>query len=175
MSKSSTQVEKVKPKKVLSPYFCFTTTNVKKIVEKEGISYTAAVSKAAVLWNEMDEKAKQPYVKMHAQDQERYDREMLQFNKTGYFTNKDGVCSSTLKAKVKRSKETVKVEMPIVPKRVCTPYTFYVKLNAKSCMEKNKNCAMTQAASILSKEWNELSSKQKKPYVDLSAKDQERK
>ena len=118
----------------------------------------------------MDEKAKQPYVKVHAKDQERHDREMAQFNKTGYFTNKDGVCSSTLKAKVKKSL----VEMPVVPKKACSPYTFYVKAHAKSCMEKNNNCAMTQAASILSKEWNSLSDAKKKPYLDLSAKDLQR-
>ena len=35
----STYVEKVKPKKVLSPYLCFTTANVKKIAEKEKVPY----------------------------------------------------------------------------------------------------------------------------------------
>ena len=67
----STHVEKVKPKKVLSPYLCFTTTNVKTIVEKEGITYSQGIKRAAELWNAMDEKAKQPYLKLSAQDQKR--------------------------------------------------------------------------------------------------------
>ena len=97
---------------------------------------------------------------------------MAQFNKTGYFTNKEGVCSSTLKAKVKKNAGD-KIEMPIVPKRVCTPYTYWIKVKAKECMEKNK-IPMTQASSMLSKQWNEMSEKQKQPYVDMSIQDQTR-
>ena len=63
--------------------------------------------------------------------------------------------------------------MPIVPKRVCTPYTYWIKVNAKECMEKNK-IPMTQASSMLSKQWNEMSEKQKQPYVDMSIQDQTR-
>ena len=97
-------VEKVKPKKVLSPYLCFTTANVKTIAEKENLPFTQAIKKAAEMWNALNEKAKEPYLKLQAKDQLRYDNEMSQFNKTGYFTNKEGVCSSTLKAKAKKQK-----------------------------------------------------------------------
>ena len=97
-------VEKVKPKKGLSAYLCFTTANVKAIAEKENISYPMAIKKAAETWNGLNEKAKEPYLKLQADDLNRYDKEMGEFNKTGFFTNKEGVHSSTLKAKVKRSK-----------------------------------------------------------------------
>ena len=145
----SSSEEKVKPKKVLSPYLCFTTANVKKIAEKENLPFTQAIKKAAEMWNALNDKAKEPYLKMQAKDQLRYDNEMSQFNKTGYFTNKEGVCSSTLKAKVKKNKGD-KIEIPVIPKRVCTPYTYWIKVNARDCMEKNK-ISMTEAGSLLSK------------------------
>ena len=63
--------------------------------------------------------------------------------------------------------------MPVVPKKVGTPYTYYIKTNAKVCMEKNK-ISMTEASSLLSKQWNEMSDKLKQPYLDLSFKDQTR-
>ena len=63
--------------------------------------------------------------------------------------------------------------MPVVPKKVGTPYTYYIKTNAKECMEKNK-ISMTEASSLLSKQWNEMSDKLKQPYLDLSFKDQSR-
>ena len=156
-------VEKVKPKRGLSSYLCFTTANVKSIAEKENISYPEAIKKAAATWNGLDDKAKEPYVKMQADDLNRFNKEMNQFNETGFFTNKEGVCSSTLKAKVKRSKAEggmVSVAQPVLPKRASHPYLFLIKTQAKSVMEKNE-CTMVQASSLLSKQWNEMTEAQK--------------
>jgi hypothetical protein len=50
------------PKKAISAYLCFTTANVKKVVESEGIPYKDGIKKCAELWNKMDEKARQQYV-----------------------------------------------------------------------------------------------------------------
>ena len=47
----------------------------------------------------MDEKARKEYTDLAAQDQSRYENELNQMEKTGFFTNKEGICSSTLKPK----------------------------------------------------------------------------
>ena len=57
------------------------------------------------MWNELDSKGKQPYESLSLQDKSRYDREMEEFDKNGYFTNQEGVCSSTLKPKKPKMKK----------------------------------------------------------------------
>jgi hypothetical protein len=94
----------VKPKKALSSYLCFTTKNVKKVVEREGIAFKDGIKRCAELWNQMDDKAKTEYTEASQQDQIRYECEVKSMKDTGFFTNKDGVHSSSLKAKVKKPK-----------------------------------------------------------------------
>jgi hypothetical protein len=69
---------------------------------------------------------------LQAKDQLRYEKEMKQFNKTGFFTNKEGVCSSTLKAKPKKVKrgEVREVVQEVKPKRAMVPYMFMMKEQA---------------------------------------------
>ena len=54
---------------------------------------------------------------------------MKQFTKTGFFTNKEGVCSSTLKAKPKKVKrgEVREVVQEVKPKRAMTTFMFMMK------------------------------------------------
>ena len=62
-------VEKVKPKRVLTSYLCFTTKNVKKVVEEnEGMVYKDGIRKCAEIWNAMDEVARKEYTELSQKD-----------------------------------------------------------------------------------------------------------
>ena len=47
----------------------------------------------------MTEVEKTPYIRLTEEDQVRYDREIEEFNRTGFFTDKNGVSSKTYKPK----------------------------------------------------------------------------
>ena len=70
-------VQKVMPKKAMSPYLCFTSKNLKRIVEEnKGLVYKDAVKKCAEIWNLMDENARKEYIDLAAKDQERRENEL---------------------------------------------------------------------------------------------------
>lgn len=160
---SSQDENKVMPKKPSSAYIFFATATVKKIVEEQKISYPQAMKKAGEVWNSLDDDGKKPFVAMSSNDQIRYEKEMKQMDDTGYFTNKDGVCSSTLKAKPKKVKRNgmIEVVQKVAPKKACVPYIFYMKEHASEVMKQHGLKSCSQAASIVSKTWKEMSEAQK--------------
>lgn len=60
------------------------------------------VKKGAKVWNEMVEEQKKEYAEMAKLDEARHERELKEFNETGYFTNKDGVNSKDIAPKMKK-------------------------------------------------------------------------
>ena len=58
-------------------------------------------------WMAMDDSQKEKYRKLYANDKQRYDTQMKEFNETGKFTLEDGSSSSTLKAKKKYNKRLI--------------------------------------------------------------------
>lgn len=94
----------IKPKKAMHPYLCYITKSAKLTSERDGIPFREAFTKCAALWQTLTEEQKQPYVDEAAKDQERANREQKEFKETGFFTNSDGINSSTLKKTVKQKK-----------------------------------------------------------------------
>lgn len=47
-------------------------------------------------WKKLTDSQKQKYEKLNLQDKSRYQKEMKEFEKTGFFTNSDGVNSKYL-------------------------------------------------------------------------------
>ena len=63
------------------------------------------MKKAGEEWAKMTEKDKKPYEKIHEADQKRYQKELAQLIKEGYFVNSDGVKSSDIEKKLKKEKK----------------------------------------------------------------------
>jgi hypothetical protein len=57
------------PKKANTAYLCFTTKNVKRLVEEnKGFAYKDGIKKAAEIWNSLDEGARKEYVELSQKD-----------------------------------------------------------------------------------------------------------
>jgi len=92
------------PKKPLSSYLYFTTDQMNKIKEKEGCTHPEAMKKAGEIWSKMSDKEKKKYTDMNTKDQARYDKQLAELNKKGFFMMEDGSKSSEHQAKQKKVK-----------------------------------------------------------------------
>ena len=54
-------------------------------------------------WREMDDDSKAPYEKMYSEDKERFEKQMAEWNKNGYYTMEDGTKSTELAAKSRKT------------------------------------------------------------------------
>lgn len=94
----------VMPKKAISGYICFTTENLSKIKEKEGCTHAEAMKKAGQQWSSMTDKEKKKYLDMQAKDVSRYEKQMAEMNKKGFFIMEDGSKSTDHTKKAKKPK-----------------------------------------------------------------------
>lgn len=62
----------VVPKKPLSAYLFYTTANVNKIKESEGITHSEAMKKCGSLWNSLQPDEKKIYEDKNGEDSKRY-------------------------------------------------------------------------------------------------------
>lgn len=90
------------PKKPLSAYLFYTTSNVNKIKESEGISHAEAMKRCGALWNALSPEDKQPYTDKNQVDQKRYEAQLQDLDQMGYFLMDDGTKSSAHKAVLKK-------------------------------------------------------------------------
>ena len=177
-------VQAVKPKKALSSYLCFTTKNVKRIVEEnKDFAYKDGIKKCAEIWNAMDDKARKEYTDLAAQDQSRYENELNQMAKTGFFTNKEGVCSSTIQPKeikikgkeaaaaaAKGAKGAKSVILENNPKKAKVPFMFLVKEESKAVMAEHKCPTAAGALKILGERWRNMTDAEKQKYIKMYLK-----
>lgn len=92
----------VLPKKPLSSYICYTTDNVLKVRDRENIKHTEAMKKCGEMWNNLTEKERKKYDDLHMKDVKRYDKQMLELDKRGFFVMTDGSKSSDHVPKIKK-------------------------------------------------------------------------
>ena len=107
MSNSAKDLKKkygdvVLPKKPMSGYICYTTHNVNRVKEEHKIPHTEAMSKCGELWNKLPANEKKKYDDMHDKDVIRYENQLKELEKKGYFTMEDGSKSSDHTPKVKK-------------------------------------------------------------------------
>lgn len=100
---------------------------------------------------------------------------MKEYKDTGFFTNAEGVNSSTLdKIKVKPKKNAVETveevsqepkEEALKPKKAMVPFMFFVKTKSKIVMEENQCKSAAGAIKILGERWKTMTETDKAPYV----------
>ena len=90
----------VKPKRVCQPFNYYVSDQYSKLKETKGEhSMISNMQKCSENWKLMTDDQKAPYLRLTEKDQVRYDREIKEFNQTGFFTDKTGVSSQTYKPK----------------------------------------------------------------------------
>ena len=101
----------MKPTRALSSYIFFSNQEIPKIVTGQGITHKEAMKVVGAMWGGLKEEQKAPYIKMHEDDKKRYEAQLEEFKKKGYFIMSDGVKSSDVgvpsaKKKVKSTDTT---------------------------------------------------------------------
>ena len=87
----------LKPTRTLSSYIFYTKERVPEIKKKNpSMKHTEAMSQAGADWNKLSEAQKKPYEDMNKEDAKRYEKQMAEFKKKGYFTLEDGTKSSDI-------------------------------------------------------------------------------
>ena len=95
---------------------------------------------------------------------------MKEFGEKGYFVNSDGVKSTDVALSKPKFKEHV-----VMPKKVCTPYSHFVKSQFKSMQLACPTLNFVEISRQLSFRWNEhMTNFDKKPYFDLAEIDRSR-
>jgi hypothetical protein len=67
---------------------------LREVMISKELSYTEASFVLWEMWDDCELKDKAPYIKMHDDDKMRYDVQMAEFKKKGYFMISDGVRST---------------------------------------------------------------------------------
>lgn len=96
-----------KPQQPKHAYSCYLTHNIARI-HQNGThlhlpmeSYVESMRVCGYNWKSMSDEEQKPYHKMAQEDYYRNIKEMKEFKQTGYFTNSNGVNTSTLPPKIK--------------------------------------------------------------------------
>lgn len=110
------------PKRPCSGYIFFTTNNINRVKQEENIAvHTAAMSRCGELWAKLEPKELKKYTDMHDEDVIRYENQLKELEKKGYFKMEDGSKSSDHAPKVKKvtAKNDPKDDVPekIKPKK----------------------------------------------------------
>lgn len=87
---------KLQPKKAQGPYIIYNTAETARLKEEEGLSHGEAFAKAGAAWNSMTEDQKKKYVDLNDKDVKRYEKQVAELEKKGYFTTEDGQKSTDL-------------------------------------------------------------------------------
>lgn len=100
-------------------------------------------------WKEISKKEKEHWQKIADEDKERYNKEKAAFQ--GPWT-----CLKPKKVKDIRA-----------PKRSSSAFLLFCSANREGIKNAQKGIRMAELSSILGKKWREMSSSEKKPYVDM--------
>lgn len=133
-------------------------------------SITQLAQESGKLWNEMSDEQKRPFFELQEADRRRYNREMKEFEELGYFVNSQGVKSTDIALCKPKFKKDV-----VMPKKVCTPYSHYVKSQFRAMQQAHPSLSFVEISKQLSIRWNEqMTDFEKKPYHDLADIDRSR-
>ena len=98
----------------------------------------------------MTDDQKKPFVDLNEKDIKRYDKQLADLEKKGFFMTEDGVKSTDLPVDVKKKwgKDVVQ------PKRAMSAYNAFQAAERDACKARNPDAKHTEMFSLLSKEWD---------------------
>ena len=98
------------PKRTKSAYFIFSNENMKSVMDKEKPKVTEATQKLSQMWKVLPEKKMKIYEQKNQADKKRYEKQLADLMKKGYFTMDDGTKSSEHTAKPIKTKASKSVK-----------------------------------------------------------------
>lgn len=97
----------VMPKQVTSPYFCFNKEQFEiaksQKKEDEKMNVIEITKKSSQDWKNLTYEQRSKYEKLSVVDQQRYNKQLDDLRKNGFFTNEDGVKSTDMVFKPKKT------------------------------------------------------------------------
>jgi hypothetical protein len=165
----------VKPKMVFSPFFLFASENRKKLIKANpNLKVTEVAKQNGIDWKNATDSQRKKYDELVKKDRIRFEKEMKEFNETGFYTDANGVNSKFMDKKhrvLEFPKDTV------MPKMVATAYMCFTTEALQQwrdqkkegeklvVVDKMKECGAT---------WGQMTAAKKAKYEKLHQKDQER-
>ena len=168
------------PKKAGSAFLFFNTEFVLAERKKNpACTTTEAFKLAGQKWGQMTENDKVPYVKLSDGDKARYERQLTEREKKGYFTL-DNKTKSTdpanakLFKKKKSSSETEEEAKELKPKRAISAYIYFASDFSEKTRKAKPELKITEISVLAGKKWSEMSDAEKKPFVEMNEQDKAR-
>lgn len=157
----------------------------------QGLNFAERAKICSDSWSKLSDQQKQQYIQMAEEDKQRYQKEMKQVAKKGYFTDKNGVDSRTMKApKAKKGKEdedmeeeeapkpaasvAKKVDDRVKPKKPLSSWMLFNQEQYEPTRKKNPDLSMVEITKANSEKWRAMTEKQKEKYDKIKEKDQAR-
>lgn len=180
----------VQPKRALTAYVCYTAANFSTYKREHPEAAVPDCMRAlAAGWGELTEAQKKPYVKLHDADVKRFEKEKSDLDTQGFFVNKEGQDSRTLRVKVKRGKATTtaaaatdddddqpdafapQAKAVVQPKRAMTAYMYFHIANMKELRVTDPDMRIPEWSKHSSAAWGVLSEAKKAKWNTLRDKD----
>ncbi|CDW82148.1 UNKNOWN [Stylonychia lemnae] len=146
------------PNRTKSAYQIFTEHKREEILEDNpNISLNDLTREIAKSWAKLDNDQKARFVEESAKDKERYLNEIRNLP-VPLYRNK----------RPRRRRDSRK------PKKVLTPYMFFVKENRPKIMRENASMSFLEVMREVGERWNKLSEIEKEPFKERSMEDKRR-
>jgi hypothetical protein len=146
------------PKRPRTSYIFYSNENRVELKEKyPDLNQKEFMKKMGEHWNNLSDKAKEPYKNMQEADKKRYESEMVSY---------------VPRESVDEKKTGKKLKDPLAPKKPKNSFMFFCEENRASLKEKNPSVTSTELSKKLGVLWGELSEEGKQKYKDRSDNDQ---
>jgi len=144
----------------------------------EGIKFGPLSTKIAASWKLLSDEEKKKFVEMHEEDKARYDKEIATYVKpdTSSESESESEDSSDDKKKTKgKAKKPRAKKDPDAPKGATNPYMCFQKERREQIKLDNPSLkTLGTLAKKMGEIWRGMSEDEKKPFVELAAKDKKR-
>jgi len=170
------------PKNPTTAYMYYSKQKRTELKEKnKNIQFGELSRQISQSWKELTDDDKKPFVKLHAIDKERFQKEMQNYTKpsdsesdseeSSSDDDKKGKGKKKKKAPAKKKKARKKRD-PNAPKAAANAYMLFQKDQREKIKKDHPNIkAVTEIAKLVGKSWREMSDEDKAPYVQQASQD----
>ena len=168
------------PKRAGSAFLFFNTEFVLAERKKNpACTTTEAFKMAGQKWAQMSDTDKAPYVQMSEKDKLRFDRQLSERDKKGYFLLEDkskstDPANAKLFKKKKAASDTEEEAKELKPKRAISAYIYFATEFSEKTRKARPDLKMTQISVLAGTKWSEMSDVEKKPYIEKNEQDKAR-
>ena len=165
MGKSSRSKDPNKPKRATTAFFAYANEIRNAVREEHPTAKMGDVSKIiGERWRAMDSEEKAPYLAIAAEDKERYDREMENYEPPEDLDDDD----DDQPQRKKKKKD------PNAPKRASSAYLFFSNDVRPEVRREHPDLSMGELSKIIGARWRGMGAEDKEQYEDKANEDKER-